>query len=124
MSLEAIISAAVTTSFDALGDLVKDCTIVEVGKSTSYDSASDTRSRAKTGHTCRAVLSNYSQEDMKDSDIEPEDFKVLISSSDIEGGYSPTTNDTFLDHQSVEYTITRVTGVPGNSLWTLRVRKV
>lgn len=124
MSFEATISAAVVTAFDALGDLVKDCVIVEVGKSTSYDSASDTRSKAKTDHTCRAVLSNYSQEDMKDSDIEPEDFKVLISSSDIEGGYSPTTNDTFLDQQSVEYMIMRVTGVPGNSLWTLRVRKV
>ena len=124
MSFEDTISAAVVTAFDALGDLVKGCVIVEVGKSTSYDSASDTRSRAKTDHSCRAVLSNYSQEDKIDSDIEPEDYKALVSAADVEGRYYPTTNDTFTDHNLVEYKIMHVGGVPSDSLWILRIRKV
>lgn len=124
MGLSALIEDAVTQAFEALGDLVKAGTVIQVDKSTGYDAVADTFTANTTNHTFpKALLTSFKEKEIDGQAVRITDVKALIPAAAL-NGYRPTTNDRYKDNLLKEYSIEMSRTVPGTSLWILSLRAV
>jgi hypothetical protein len=124
MGLRADIQGAVTTAFEALGDLTETGTVVETPHSSSYDPVTDIQTVATVEHAVeKALLTSFKEEETDGKAVRSTDVKVLISATEL-GTYRPTSNDTYVDSNAQVYSIENVMTPPGTSLWILQVRLV
>lgn len=124
MGLSADITSAVTMAFDALGDLAKSGTVIEVKQSTAYDVAADSLTISTVDHSfTKSVLTSFSEKEIDGSAVRITDVKALIPAA-VLNGYRPTTNDRYRDNLLAEYSIEMSRTVPGTSLWILQLRAI
>lgn len=124
MGLAADIESAVTNAFEALDDLAKAGTVIQVDQSTAYDAVTDTSTIATTDHAFpKALLTSFSEKEIDGQAVRVTDIKALIPAAALLG-YRPTTNDRYKDNLLQEYSIEASRTVPGTSLWILQLRLI
>ena len=95
---------------------------VETG-ARSYDTATRTYSSIDVQHAdIPMVFAKFKIDEMDEEVISSTDQKAIIAALDMP--VSPKTQDQLIDDKGDTYTVERLLGVPGGSLYILHIRKV
>jgi hypothetical protein len=115
MSYRQLISSAIDTAFNALGDLVTTCTYRTKGE---YSPSTGTVG-AGTDYSCPAVITEYDFRDVDNTLIMATDRKAIVRAASL--AVQPTTEGVFLIG-SKQFAIITVRTDPAGATYELQLR--
>lgn len=103
-------------------DLVPSCTYQAVTLG-AYDPSTDTTAEAVVSTTINnAVRARFKSSEVREAIFETTDQKLIFPASAL-AGYEPQENDRVII-DGVQWNVQEIMGVPGESLYVLRIREV
>jgi len=119
MGLIDTIQKAAQSAIQGIGDLAPICSYYEQGKS-ERDKLTREVTSQDTVYEVRALVTDYTTAELKNSAIKSTDQKILIASNDL--AIVPKKKDYLIDSDGITWSFEAINTDPASALWIIQGR--